>query len=126
MFQQVPSLGLLGCAIIEHFANTIMFTKVRSVLMCIYAYCSLFVEVKCPVCARGVGGTEDPEIHLIMCLTRPRIPYNGRSVYIHRAAKASKVKRSKSSCCIKSYMSSFNFKPWAYAHGVLGSTLPKY
>lgn len=38
------------------------------------------MSVKCPVCQRdltALEGGEDPETHLVMCLTRPRLAYNG-------------------------------------------------
>jgi len=38
------------------------------------------VSVRCPVCQRdltALEGGEDPETHLVMCLTRPRLAYNG-------------------------------------------------
>ena len=36
-------------------------------------------EIKCPVCRRTVL-PDDVECHLVMCLTKPRISYNGMSL----------------------------------------------
>jgi hypothetical protein len=36
--------------------------------------------IKCPVCAQSVP-PDDVECHLVICLTKPRIVYNGKSVH---------------------------------------------
>lgn len=33
-------------------------------------------DIKCPVCQKTVP-SDEAEIHLVMCLTRPKITYNG-------------------------------------------------
>jgi len=37
----------------------------------------LFVDIKCPVCHKSVP-PDSVEIHLVMCLTKPHIVYNGK------------------------------------------------
>ena len=38
-----------------------------------------FTGIKCPVCAKFVP-PDDLECHLVICLTKPRITYNGKTV----------------------------------------------
>lgn len=37
---------------------------------------SVFADVKCPVCNKVIP-SDNVELHLVVCLTRPRIAYNG-------------------------------------------------
>lgn len=37
----------------------------------------IFIGVKCPVCSKVVI-SEDIELHLVVCLTKPRLSYNGK------------------------------------------------
>jgi len=37
-------------------------------------------DVRCPVCHKMIPA-DDVECHLVMCLTKPRITYNGRSIF---------------------------------------------
>lgn len=41
--------------------------------------CSLlfFLGFKCPVCSKSVASSE-MEVHFIMCLSKPRLSYNGK------------------------------------------------
>jgi len=40
-------------------------------------YIGLFSDIKCPVCHKNVP-PDSVEIHLVMCLTKPHIVYNGK------------------------------------------------
>ncbi len=43
-----------------------------------------FPGIKCPVCSKFVP-PDDIECHLVMCLTKPRISYNGEFTFsLHR------------------------------------------
>lgn len=37
-----------------------------------------FLGFKCPVCSKFVP-SDEMDLHLVMCLTKPRITYNGKS-----------------------------------------------
>lgn len=40
-------------------------------------FCIFSSGVKCPVCSKVVI-SEDIELHLVLCLTKPRLSYNGK------------------------------------------------
>ncbi|XP_010158496.1 PREDICTED: E3 ubiquitin-protein ligase ZNRF2-like, partial [Eurypyga helias] len=47
-----------------------------NVVGCIHAYIFLFpIGFKCPVCSKFVS-SDEMDLHLVMCLTKPRITYN--------------------------------------------------
>ena len=39
----------------------------------------LLAEIKCPVCNKKIG-TNEIEAHLLACLSKPRVSYNGKFV----------------------------------------------
>ena len=41
-----------------------------------------FAGFKCPVCSKGIL-PDDIEIHIVMCLTKPRLSYNGELQCAH-------------------------------------------
>lgn len=41
-------------------------------------YIFLISGIKCPVCSKFIP-PDDIECHLVVCLTKPRITYNGKS-----------------------------------------------
>lgn len=45
-------------------------------LLNLHSFFSLFTGIKCPVCAKFIP-PEEIECHLVICLTKPRISYNG-------------------------------------------------
>lgn len=48
------------------------------VAKCTHAYMFLFfIGFKCPVCSKFVS-SDEMDLHLVMCLTKPRITYNGK------------------------------------------------
>jgi hypothetical protein len=48
-----------------------------------YLYSPIFyvTGIKCPVCAKFVL-PDDIECHLVMCLTKPRLSYNGTVLFL--------------------------------------------
>lgn len=43
-----------------------------------HTYIFLFsIGFKCPVCSKFVS-SDEMDLHLVMCLTKPRITYNGK------------------------------------------------
>jgi hypothetical protein len=55
----------------------IFFIKIAAKFKSIFI-CVLFVSgIKCPVCSKFVL-PDDIECHLVMCLTKPRLSYNGK------------------------------------------------
>lgn len=44
-----------------------------------YCVCLLFFSgFKCPVCSKFVS-SDEMDLHLVLCLTKPRVTYNGRT-----------------------------------------------
>lgn len=39
-------------------------------------FTGLSQDIKCPICKKMVP-SDEAEVHLVMCLTRPKITYNG-------------------------------------------------
>lgn len=52
-----------------------------NVNICYMARCAqltfFFIGFKCPVCSKFVS-SDEMDLHLVMCLTKPRITYNGK------------------------------------------------
>jgi len=44
-------------------------------------YWAVCVDIKCPVCHKNVP-PDSVEIHLVMCLTKPHIVYNGKLSHV--------------------------------------------
>lgn len=40
-------------------------------------FCNFLLGFKCPVCSKSVASNE-MEVHFIMCLSKPRLSYNGK------------------------------------------------
>ena len=57
----------------EKFSPYQLFSK--NMLTCFHSICLPFADLKCPVCSKIVP-SDEADVHLIMCLTRPRITYN--------------------------------------------------
>lgn len=56
------------------FRNLINISKIYFLLIIyFFVFCA---GIKCPVCAKFVL-PDDVECHLVMCLTKPRLTYNG-------------------------------------------------
>lgn len=61
----------------RNFANIRIFVyKMESKILITFSF-ALFSGIKCPVCSKFVL-PDDIECHLVMCLTKPRLSYNGK------------------------------------------------
>lgn len=47
-----------------------------------------FAGIKCPVCSKFIQA-DDVECHLVMCLTKPRVSYNGKLYWVGSATPCS-------------------------------------
>ena len=43
------------------------------------SFCSLLSGFKCPICSKSVA-SDEMEMHFIMCLSKPRLSYNGEGL----------------------------------------------
>lgn len=61
---------------IQFTFKDILFAFERSIYDQFKSFTGFSQDVVCPVCQRTVPA-DDAEVHLLMCLTRPRVTYNG-------------------------------------------------
>lgn len=55
-----------------------MNVHICNMIECTHTYIFLFsIGFKCPVCSKFVS-SDEMDLHLVMCLTKPRITYNGK------------------------------------------------
>ena len=52
--------------------------------------CFCIAGIKCPVCNKFVP-PDDIECHLVVCLTKPRITYNGKSICVLNRTKVKSI-----------------------------------
>lgn len=45
---------------------------------CHYLHVFFFAGFKCPVCSKFVS-SDEMDLHLVLCLTKPRVTYNGKT-----------------------------------------------
>ena len=57
----------------------IIFFKVNILAHPMQYFCNC-LDSKCPMCNKMIPA-EDVEVHFVMCLTKPRVTYNGKLYY---------------------------------------------
>lgn len=70
----------MSCTLLAMFTEfCIQFKQTQLIAIC--RFFLSFAGIKCPVCSKFVL-PDDIECHLVMCLTKPRLSYNGNSFWI--------------------------------------------